>query len=240
MLTGSILNGAGVLIGGALGLSLAGQLSANTQVAVRGLSGVITAALGLSLVWLGIRGNFGHLVHVVVVALLGIMFGKWLGHLSRIQKNLNQVGQFASRRFAEVRPEDPHRINDGFIVCTLLFCAGPLGLTGAVVDGLGEHWEPLAVKMVMDGLAAMGFARVFGWGVLFSTIPVIAFEGTIAQACHRIEPWLTAHSLIDPIYTVAGLIICCVALVILELKRVELADYLPSLIVAPFIASLWH
>jgi len=32
----------------------------------------------------------------------------------------------------------------------------------------------------------------------------------------------------------------CVSLVILELKKIELGDYLPSLIFAPLFTWLWH
>ena len=38
---------------------------------------------------------------------------------------------------------------------------------------------------------------------------------------------------------VGGLLVFCVAMVILELKRFELADYLPSLAVAPLVAWIW-
>jgi hypothetical protein len=40
-----------------------------------------------------------------------------------------------------------------FNACTILFCAAPLGLLGAVTDGLSGYFYLLAVKAVMDGLA---------------------------------------------------------------------------------------
>ena len=47
-------------------------------------------------------------------------------------------------------------------------------------------------------------------------------------------------TLLEVLEAAAGLIIFSVALVILELKRIELADYLPALIVAPLFAWLWR
>jgi len=35
------------------------------------------------------------------------------------------------------------------------------------------------------------------------------------------------------------LLIFCVALIVLEIKKIALADYLPSLLVAPLLAWLW-
>ncbi len=77
---------------------------------------------------------------------------------------------------------------------------------------------------------------VFGWGVVLAALPVLAFQGTITLACAQwLRPWLEAHSLVDSANAVGGLLVFCVALIILELKRLELADYLPSLAFAPLL-----
>jgi len=114
---------------------------------------------------MGLTGSPDGFLRGLLVLVLALMFGRLTGRLLHIQKGLNRLGQYASRRFSQVKPEDPNRFNEGFVVCALLFCAGPLGPIGAVQDGLTGNWEPLAVKMVMDGLAAMGFVSVFGSGV---------------------------------------------------------------------------
>jgi uncharacterized membrane protein YqgA involved in biofilm formation len=46
---------------------------------------------------------------------------------------------------------------------------------------------------------------------------------------------LEAHDLVDSVNAPGGLLVFCVALVILELKRIELADYLPSLAFGPLL-----
>ena len=93
----------------------------------------------------------------------------------------------------------------------------------------------------MEGLATMGFVPLFGWGVMLAALPVLAFQGTITLGCGVfLRPILEAHGLIDSINAAGGLLVFSVALVILDLKRIELADYLPSLIVAPLITWLWR
>jgi uncharacterized membrane protein YqgA involved in biofilm formation len=52
---------------------------------------------------------------------------------------------------------------DGFCACTVLFWAAPLGLLGAVADGLSGYFYLLAVKAVMDGLAMTSFVKMFRW-----------------------------------------------------------------------------
>jgi uncharacterized membrane protein YqgA involved in biofilm formation len=239
LLTGTILNALGILIGGLMGLTLTRQFSQSTQLALRGLMGVFTVFIGLQITYLSLNGNGFQIIKQVVIMVLALTVGRILGRLFRIQKTLNRLGHYAGERFAQAKPADPNRTSEGFTICTLLFCAGPLGPLGAIQDGLMGYWEPLAIKMVMDGLAAMGFVCVFGWGVLLAAIPVLAYQGTISLAASHLKPFLEANHLLDSVNAVAGMLVFCVALIVLELKRLELADYLPSLAVAPVIAWLW-
>src|ERR1700677_2092715 len=234
-MTGTVLNAVGILIGSLLGLMLARQFSGSSQLAWRGVMGIVTIVLGLHLTWTALSGSPMEILRGLVVLILALITGRLTGRLLHIQKGLNRLGHYASQRFSQVRCGDPNRFNEGFVVCAVLFCAGPLGIIGAVQDGLSGNWEPLAVKMVMDGLAAMGFVTVYGSGVALSAVPVFVYQGTITLLVRRLEPFLHQNNLIDPVNAVAGMLIFCVALVILELKKIELGDYLPSLATAPLL-----
>jgi uncharacterized membrane protein YqgA involved in biofilm formation len=128
----------------------------------------------------------------------------------------------------------PPRAGDGFLACTVLFCAAPLGLLGVVTDGLVGDFYLLAVKAVMDGLAMTGFMKIFGWPAALSAFPVYAVFGALTLACQAgAKPCLDAHGLPDSVNVAAGLVACAVALVILEVRKVELANFLPAVVVAP-------
>jgi uncharacterized membrane protein YqgA involved in biofilm formation len=94
----------------------------------------------------------------------------------------------------------------------------------------------------MDGLATMAFVGTFGWGAILAVVPVVAYQGTISLAAKALEPFLRDPinaPLLNALNATGGLLVFCIALIILELKKIELADYLPSLAWAPFIAWLW-
>lgn len=240
MLIGTILNAIGILIGGLIGLNRSRQLEPSTQWALRGMMGLVTVYVGLRLTVISLHGSPMQVLKQVAILILSMMVGKLIGQLLRIQSTLNRLGQHAGKAFAKAQPGDPNRISEGFTICTLLFCAGPLGPIGAVQDGLTGYWSPLAIKMVMDGLAAMGFVAIYGWGVVLSAIPVFIYQGTITLAVQKVEPILRQHGLVDSVGVVGGMLVFCVALVILELKKLQLADYLPSLAVAPLITYFWR
>jgi uncharacterized membrane protein YqgA involved in biofilm formation len=82
----------------------------------------------------------------------------------------------------------------------------------------------------------------FGWGATVSALPVLAFEGSLIRLVRALEPFLRAQPwpLIDSINAVDGLLIFCVAMIILGVKKISVADYLPSLIFAPLLTRwLW-
>lgn len=76
---------------------------------------------------------------------------------------------------------------------------------------------------------------------MLSAVPVLAVQGTITLACGQfLKPFLEGRALVDSVNAVGGLVVFCVALVILGLKRIELAEYLPSLLFGPLLTWLWR
>lgn len=245
-MTGAILNAAAIVIGGIVGLVRPQPLSAKTQGFFKVTLGMLVMFFGLRLTWLSIGGSFGTTVKQLVIAFAAVMLGNLLGKLLRLQKLSNRLGQHAKKLIEAHRPNDPHRFSNGMNTCAILFCAAPLGILGAVHDALPSqaggvgYFYPLAVKALMDGLAMMGFVVIFGGGAIVSALPVFVFFGTITMATNiYIEPFLRSHLLLDSVNAVGGLVICTVGVVIFEIRRVELANYLPALAVAPLLTWLW-
>lgn len=236
------MNVAAIVVGGFAGLLVKKQPSATAQNYFKAVLGLLTVVVGLWLTWLSINGTFRHELKQLAIVLLSLSLGNLLGKLLRLQKASNRIGQLARDRMARARPENPERFTDGFVVCTSLFCAAPLGILGAVHNGLlPGYFYPLAIKAVMDGMAAMAFAGIFGWGVILSAVPVLVFQGTITLVCaHSLAPFLEAHNLSDSVNATGGLLVFSVSLLIFEVRKVHVTDYLPSLVFAPLLAWWWR
>jgi uncharacterized protein len=239
--TGAFLNALGILLGGLFGLAQRAPLAARTQDFLRRALGAATVFSGLRLVWLHINGTFLLCAKQIFIALLAVTLGSWFGKLLRLQKISNRLGRHAGSLIAAPPAGAPRKAADGFNACTILFCAAPLGLLGAVTDGLDGDFYLLAVKAVMDALAMAGFLKIFGWPAALSAFPVYAFLGALTLACQFYgKPLLAAPGLAESVNVTAGFIACVVALVIFEARKVELANYLPGLAVAPLLAWLFH
>jgi hypothetical protein len=235
---GTILNVAAIVAGGLAGLMIKKQPSAAMQSLLKVALGALTVFFGLRLTAQSMMGgSWGHVLKQLGIVLLSLSLGNLLGKLLHLQKMSNRLGQLTRERMMTATPDNPQRFTDGFLVCSLLFCAAPLGILGAVHNGLlADYFYPLAIKAVMDGLATMSFAMMFGWGVVLSAVPVLVFQGTITLVCaHSLAPFLQQRGLADSVNATGGLLIFCVALLIFEVRKVPVTDYLPSLIFAPLL-----
>ena len=237
---GTYLNAAGIVVGTLAGAARKKPLSNRVQFFSKSLLGVLLIFFGLRLIWISLNGTAMQMLGQFAVVLLSLSLGKLVGMVLGLQRASNRIGKYARSQMSVWKPGSARAFVAGFMVCTALFCAAPIGILGAVHDGLTGYFPPLAVKTVMDGLAAMSFVAMFGWGVLFSTVPVLVLQGTISLVCARfVLPFLTAHDLTGAVNVTGGMLIFCVALVIFEVRKIHVTDYLPSLAIAPLLTWWW-
>lgn len=237
-MTGTILNALAIVCGGVIGLTVHRQLAPERQFALKGLLAVLTVAAGLHLAWTNLGSTFGQMGKQLLVVVLAMMLGRVTGRLLHLQKFSNRLGQYAREKLANPKLAGPGRFSEGFLVGTVLFCAAPLGVLGAVQDGLGGHWQTLGIKAVLDGLTIMAFVPAFGPGVILSVLPMAAYQGTVTLGARWLGTLAPNPLMVDAVNATGGMLVFCVALLILNVRKVEVADYLPSLAFAPLLRWL--
>ncbi len=237
-MTGTYLNVAGILVGSLAGLSRRRPLSPQQEAWFKMALGAFTVFYGLRLAWVSFSGTWLQMLKQLTITVLALAIGKLAGRMLGLQKRSNRVGQAARELLGSIPASAEDRRSRGFQVCAILFCAAPLGFLGALQDGLSGYFYPLLIKAVIEGLAAMGFVTLFGWGVMLSVLPVLAFQGSVTLLSGRVlQPFLAAHNLLDSVNLVGGLLVFCVALIIFDIKKIEVADYLPALAAAPLLTA---
>lgn len=239
IVTGTIINAAGIIAGGMIGVTRRKGMSAQRQTRLKMILGAFTLFYGLRLVWTSAEGTFSHIARVFGIAILSLMLGHVIGIVCKVQAFSNRIGQYAKQALASAQSEK--HWSAGFIACTALFCAAPLAFSGSVADGLNDYWYPLAIKGVIDGLTTMEIAVILGFSPVLSALPVFVFQGSITIAAQQFaRPYFMAHNMIEPTAATAGFLIFTVSLVILQLKKISLAAYLPSLVAAPLLSLFWQ
>ncbi|MDP6035062.1 MAG: DUF554 family protein [Verrucomicrobiota bacterium] len=237
---GTFINAVCILLGGMLGLRLRRQLSARVQLKFRYFLALLTVAAAGGMIYKGATGGdagFGKFLGRFGIVFVALIIGALVGRLLGFQKQLNKLGAYARERLSK-SDEDGKGVSEGFVTCTILFCVGPMSLVGPIEDGLGRGVPfALLAKSAMDGVATLAMAPRFGWGVMLAVIPVVSLQGTVTLLARTFEPLKDNPELLASVSLTGGMMVMTIVLVILEIRKVPLADYLPALIVAPLMAS---
>jgi uncharacterized membrane protein YqgA involved in biofilm formation len=240
-MNGAFLNALGILLGALFGLARRAPLAARTQAFYRAALGVFTLFAGARLVADPLGPGFLTALTRLLIGLLAVILGCWTGKLLGLQKMSNWLGRRAGGVLAAAAAHPPGRPGAGLAACVVLFGVAPLGWLGAVEAGLTGRFYLLAAKALMDALAMAGFVKWFGWLPALSAFPVLALFGAVAWGCEQVAaPFCQAHHLAGAVTAATGWIACAVSLVIFEVRRVELANYLPALVLAPLLEWLWR
>jgi uncharacterized membrane protein YqgA involved in biofilm formation len=126
---------------------------------------------------------------------------------------------------------------EGFVSTSLVVAVGPLAILGALSDGLGRGIDQLVVKSIIDGVVCVAFAASLGWGVGAAALSVIAVQGTFTIIGASLGTFLPGAE-IAAITAVGGVLLLGIALRLLNIRPVPVANMLPALIFGPLLTWL--
>jgi uncharacterized membrane protein YqgA involved in biofilm formation len=224
-MTGTILNVITVLIGGSLGTALGQRLPEKTRQTVMHGLGLVTIAVGLRMTL-----DTANILIVMGSVLLGGIVGEWW----QLEERLQAAGDALQER---VQVGTGGTLAQGFVTASLIFCVGPMTILGSIQDGLIGDYSLLAIKSLLDGFAALALASSLGIGVLFSAVTVFVFQGGLSLLARLAQVGMS-EAMIAEMTATGGALIMGIGLVLLDIKRIRLASYLPGIFVAPLIVAI--
>ncbi len=175
--------------------------------------------------------------HNPLILLVSVLIGVLLGELLRIDDGVQAIGSWAERRMR--RGGEPGRVSLAFITTSLIFCVGPLTVLGSFLDGTRGDITLLAIKSTLDGVTAIVFAATLGWGVILSAVSVLVVQGTLTLVAFLVHTGLSDLETAE-LTAAGGIAVLGIAVGLLELKAIKVANFLPALVVAPVLASILH
>jgi len=237
---GTILNAFTVLAGSSAGLLIGNRLPERIRESVITGLGLVTMYVGIS--------NAGETENVIV-PLLSLVLGVIVGELLRLDVRLEHFAGWLQERIGRRAGSGPaaeqsgadsrQRFIEGFVTASLVFCVGPLAFVGSIQDGMGlaSGFDQLAIKSTLDFFSSMAFAASLGIGVLFSVFTVLGVQGGLAILGALAGEFMT-DPMINEMTAVGGLILIGLSLVLLDVKKPRMANFLPGLLFAPILAPL--
>ena len=221
---GTLVNTATVIIGSGIGLWVGHRLPEN-------IKRIVLQAMGLVTILLGIQMALK--TESVLILIGSLVLGGITGELLKIEEALEKVGEYLKRR---VKSESGNFVL-GFVSASLLFCVGPMTIVGSLEDGMSGKADLLYIKSVLDGFASLILSSGLGIGVLFSFLTVLFFQGSLTLLGGQLQ-FLLRENIINEMSAAGGLLIVGIGLQLLEIKKIKVANLLPTLIYAVILAYL--
>jgi hypothetical protein len=214
--TGAIVNAVAVFIGAALGLLLKKGMPER-------MGDSIMKALSLCVIYIGISGAFEG--ENVLIAIVSMAVGTVIGELLDLNHQLERLGEWIQKKFQS--SDSKVSVSAGFVTSSLLFCTGAMTIVGSMQSGLSLDHSTLFAKSLIDGIAAIVLASSLGYGVFFSGIFCLVYEGLLALGAQFIEPFLTT-TVVNEMTCVGSLLILGVGINMLFKNKICVMNSVPA------------
>ena len=236
---GTLVNFLVVLVAGILGSLMKRGVD-------KSVADAIVRAMGVCVVFVGIDGAleaaptvgedsfFSAGLVKVLVMILSLGLGTFLGELVDFDKRVNTLGDVLAKKFSH--DGDGGSFAGGFAQCSILFCVGAMAVNGAFADAMGKP-DILLAKSVIDGIMCFMMATTLGIGCAFSAFPVLAYQGVLTALGY----WLTdalPTSTVTYMSVTGSLIILLIGTNLLGVTKVKTANMIPAIFLPIAIAPL--
>jgi uncharacterized membrane protein YqgA involved in biofilm formation len=218
------VNVVAVLVGSGIGLAVGNRLPDRLQ-------RIITTGLGLSTLLIGVQMALK--VQNMLVVIASMVIGGIVGELMGIEAALERAGEWLKTRARS----DSGTFVTGYVTASLVFCVGPMTIVGSIQEGLSGNPEIIYTKSMLDGAASVAFASSLGVGVSFAAVTVLVLQGALTLLGTQLA-FLLRPEILNELTATGGLLILAIGLMLLDVKRLPVANVLPALVVAVLLTAM--
>lgn len=218
IITGTLVNVGSIILGSFVGVLLKKGIPDRIQ-------SIIFQALGLFTLFLGLTMAF-ETSGLYLLMIFSLILGGILGEVLKLDTNIEGL----SIRLKEKLKSSNPKFTEGLITASMLFSIGSMAIIGPMNEAIKGDLNLILTKSLMDGITSIILAAAFGRGVFFSVLPVFILQATVGILSSFIEPYLDPV-LIKELTAVGGLLILGIGISILEIKKINVINLLPSMVV---------
>lgn len=225
---GTVVNGLLIIVG-----TLLGRLLHRIP---EQMKGTVMHGIGLAVVVLGLQMGFKSANFLIVI--ISLVFGAVIGEYFDLEEKLNKLGNWLEGKVGNGNGQGS--ISQGFVTATLIFVIGAMAIIGALDSGIRGDHDVLYTKAIIDGFTALILTTTLGMGVIFSSIPVMLYEGSIALFATQIDrliPQALMDSFIIEMTATGGVMIFAIGLNLMGLTKIRVANLLPGIIVTAIVVT---
>lgn len=216
-----------VIVGSLVGFLFRKKVSSRYETVIFTAAGMVCILVGISMAMK---------MQEVLVFSMSLMFGGILGTFLSIEQNIEKFGEFLKKISKADKSEG--NFTEGFLSSSILFCSGAMAIVGSFQAGTIKDYDIIYAKSAMDFFVAILMTSAYGIGVMFSSLSILIYQGTLTILSKYLEPYVT-DSILAEVSSIGGAILLMVGLNLLKIKKINTGDFLPALIFAVILSILF-
>ena len=225
---GTLINCALIIAGGVIGLIFKKAVSEEIEYSIHKATGIAVLVVGLcGILSTMLKSNNGTITSSgELMLVVSLAVGTFIGELLKLEQRLDKGCKKIETKFKMTG------FSAGFISGTMIYCIGAMAIVGAINDRLLGDYSTLVTKGIIDGITSIVLAATLGYGVIFSAIPVLIYQGAITLLAGALENVLVGE-LLSNICMVGYAIVMCIGINFLTNgdKKVRTVNMLPAIFV---------
>ena len=224
---GTVVNGLAIMVGALIGTVSSRIPDRMKTTIMQGLALVITV--------IGLQMAMKSEQFLIVIG--SLVIGGMLGEFWDLEGKLATLGNWIEKKTGATSEGS---VAQAFVTATLVYVVGAMAILGALDSGLRNDHSILFTKSLIDGFTAIMFTATLGYGVLFSAIPVMIYQGLIAlfaSQINQVVPQFLLDAFIAEVTSAGGIMIMAIGLNLLGIIKIRVANFLPALLVAAILVT---
>lgn len=226
---GDLVNSLAIIAGALLGLVVKRGLPEKWQE-------TIMSGIALSIVIIGTK--MALVTQNIVVVIVALALGSIIGEILDLEGGMQKIGDWIGNKLAGGSKSAAAQIAQGFASASVLFCSGAMAIVGSIQSGLANDHATLYAKATLDGIIALVMTANLGVGVIFSSISVGIYQGSIVLVSGFIEPYVT-QKILNEITASGGIMIMAIGFNMMNLTHTRIANMVPGMFVAAVLAHFF-
>lgn len=220
-----------IFIGGIIGLCLKKEISKKIQ------DGIMIA-IGFCVLFMGIIGVIQMVPNVsnyTMVMIISLIVGTILGEIIDFDQKFVDFGEMLKEKTNNKKDKE---FLKGFLTTSFTVAIGAMAVIGSIKDGMQCDYSILFAKSILDFVIVLILTTTMGKGCIYSFIPVFIFQGIMTIIARLIGPILTTAA-INNLSLIGSMLIFVVGINLMFDKKIKVANMLPSLLIAIFLAYVF-
>ncbi|HBI04496.1 MAG TPA: DUF554 domain-containing protein [Paenibacillaceae bacterium] len=230
ILLGTIVNALAIIIGSLLGQTINGMKD-NVKNSIVQVIGLCVVVMGIEM---GLSSN--NFIIVIFSIVIGTLLGEWWALEDKLEGMGNHLERWVGKK-------GQGNISAAFVSATIIYCVGAMAILGSLDSGIRHDHQLLLTKSLLDGFTAILFASTMGIGVIFSAIPVFLYQSAITLSAYFIQQFISddlMEIMINELTATGGIMIIAIGINMLGIKKIRVANMLPSIIIVVIGVYLLH